>query len=67
VRDINLKYNASKLVNFDVIRNVILRGNKEDEHSPVVNVREDKKIIHKRAGGENEAFVTEAEDNLKRI
>jgi len=50
VRDITLNYTALKMVNFDVIRDMILKGNKGDEPS-VINVHTDKKIERKRAGG----------------
>jgi len=39
------------MVNFEVIRDMILRGNKGDEQT-VVNVRTDKKIKPKRKGAE---------------
>jgi hypothetical protein len=47
VRGITLNYNASKLVNFDVIRKMVLNGGTRD----VVTVNTDKKIRRKRNGG----------------
>jgi len=41
LRGITLNYNASKLVNFEVIRDIILKGNKGDEPT-VVNVHTEK-------------------------
>ena len=49
LRGINLNYNASKLVNCDDIRNMILRGNKGDEPT-LVNVHTEKKVKRKRKG-----------------
>jgi len=46
VTGISLNY-ASKMVNFEVIRDMIPRGNKGDEPT-VVNVRTDKKIKRKK-------------------
>jgi hypothetical protein len=51
VRGINLNYNASKLVHFDVIRDMILRGNKGDEPT-LVNGHTEMKIKRKRRGEE---------------
>ena len=51
LRGIILNYNASKLVNFDAIRDMILRGNKGDE-TAVVNVHTQNKIKRKRKGAE---------------
>jgi len=51
VRRITLNYNASKMVNFDVIRDMILEGNRGDETS-VVNVHIEHKIKRKRNGAE---------------
>ena len=53
VTGITLNYNASKLVNFEVIRDIILRGKKGDE-SYVVNVHTEKKI--KRKKGRNRLY-----------
>jgi len=49
-RVINLNYNASRLVIFDVIRETILRGTGEEPI--VVNVHTEKKIEPKRKGSE---------------
>jgi len=42
VRGITLKYNASKLVNFERIKDMILRSG--DEHQTVVNVTQRRKL-----------------------
>ena len=49
VRGITLNYSALKLVNFDVIRDMILKGNTGDE-PPVINVHTQNKIKRKRKG-----------------
>jgi hypothetical protein len=59
VRGIKLNYSASKLVNFDVVRDMTLRGD-ESEH---VMVRTENKIKRKRAGGIIN-IVTEPEDKM---
>jgi hypothetical protein len=46
VLGITLNYHASRLVNFDVIRRMILRGEPD-----IVTVRTEKKIKRKRKGG----------------
>jgi len=48
VKNINLNYNASKLVNFERIRYMILRT--VDEPQTVVNVHTEKKIKPKKKG-----------------
>jgi len=48
VRGITLNYNASKLVNFERIKDMILRSG--DEPQTVVNVHTEKKIKRKRKG-----------------
>jgi len=48
VRSITLNFNVSKMVNIDVIRGMILKGNE----SPVVNVHAENKIKRKRKGVE---------------
>jgi hypothetical protein len=63
VRGITLNYNASKLVNFDVIRKMVLNGGPRD----VVTVHTDRKIKRKRKGGGGVSIVTEAEDKIYRI
>jgi hypothetical protein len=45
VRGITLNYHASRLVNFDVIRRMILRGDRD-----IVTVPTEKKIKRKRKG-----------------
>jgi hypothetical protein len=62
VRGIILNYNASKSVNFDVIRNMVLNGGPQD----VVLVHTDKKIKRKpKGGGVN--IITEPEDKMNRV
>jgi len=53
VRGITLNYNATKMVNFDVVRDMIL-GDKP----PVVNVHAKYKIKRKRDGGGTVALAT---------
>ena len=62
VRGITLNYNAKQLVNFDVIKAMIL-GTRE----PTVTVHTEKKIKCKRNGGDTVAIVTEPEDKMYRI
>jgi len=66
VRGITLNYSASKLVNFENIRDMILRT-RYDEPPTVVNVHTEKKIKRKRTGGGLVAIVTEPEDKNYRI
>jgi len=67
VRGITLNYNASHLVNFDVIRDMILGKEKER----TVTVHSDHKIKRKRksegGGGGIVSIVTEPEDKIYRI
>jgi hypothetical protein len=62
VRGIRLNYNPSKLVNFDVIRKMVLKGGPRD----VVTVHTNKKIKRKRKGGRVN-IVTEPEDKIYRV
>ena len=62
VRDITLNYNAKQLVNFDVIKAMIL-GTGE----PTVTLHTEKKSKRKRNGGGTVAIVTEPEDKMYRI
>ena len=66
VRGITLNYNASKLVNFERIKDMNLRSG--DESSPVIIVHTEKKIKRKRkvAGG-LVSIVTGPEDKIYRI
>jgi len=59
VRGITLNYNAKQLVNFDVIKALIL-GTGE----PIVTVHTEKKIKRMRNGGGTVAIVTEPEDKI---
>jgi len=61
-RGITLNYNAKQLVNFDVIKAMIL-GTGE----PTVTVHTEKKIKRKRNGGRTVAIVTEPEDKMYRF
>ena len=62
VRGITLNYNTSRLVNFDVIRDMILK------EGPVVTVHTEHKIKRKRKGGGGiVSIVTEPEDKIYRI
>jgi len=64
VRGITLTYNASKLVNFEVIKDMNL-GKTETEH---VTVHTEKKINWKRKAEEGVvSIITEPEDKLYRI
>jgi hypothetical protein len=60
VQGITLNYHASRLVNFDVIRRMILRGEPD-----IVTVRTEKKIKRKMKGGV--ALITEPEEKMYRI
>jgi len=62
VRGITLNFNANQLVNFDVIKAMIL-----GKGEPTVTVHTEKKIKRKRNGGGTMAIVTEPEDNMYRI
>jgi hypothetical protein len=62
VRGITLNYNASRLVNFEVIRDMILYGGPDD----TVTVHTDKKIKRKKRGV-GVAIVTEPEDKIYRV
>jgi len=63
VRGITLNYNASKLVNFESIRDMILRTG-----DAVVNVHTQRKVKRKRMGrGGLVAIVSEPEDKIYRI
>jgi hypothetical protein len=62
VRGITLNYSASRLVNFDVIKDMILNGGPDD----TVTVHTDKKIKRKKCG-EGVLIVTEPEDKIYRV
>ena len=64
VRGITLKYNASKLVNFEVIKDMILWKTETEQ----VTVHTEKKNKRKRkAGGGVVSIIPEPEDKLYRI
>jgi len=65
VRGITINYNASKLVNFERIKDMILKSG--DEPQTVVNVHTEKKIKRKRKVGGLVSIVTEPEDKIYRI
>ena len=62
VRSITLNYHASKLVNFEVIRAMIL-----EQGEPIVNVDTENKIKRRRRVGGTEALVTKPENKRYRI
>jgi hypothetical protein len=62
VRGITLNNSASKMVNFNVIKKMVLNGGPRD----VVTVHTDKTIKLKRNGG-GVSIVTEPEDKTYRI
>jgi hypothetical protein len=62
VRGITLNYAALQVVNFEVLRSMISRGEPES-----VTVHTDKKIKRKRKGEGTVAIITEPEDKLYRI
>jgi hypothetical protein len=62
VRGITLNYNASRLVNFDVIKDMILNGRQND----TVTVHTDKKIKRKKRGA-GVAIITEPEEKIYRV
>jgi len=66
-RVINQNYNAQKLVNFEVTRDMVVE--KEREELNEVNVHTEKKIKRKiwKGGGGTVAIATEPEDKLYRI
>jgi len=67
VRSIILNYNASRVVYFEVIRNMILGGTAGEEPT-VVNIHTEKQFKRKRKGGDGHvSIVTEPEDNIYRI
>jgi hypothetical protein len=61
-RGITLNYNASRLVNFDVIKDMILNVGPGD----TVTVHTDKKIKRKKKGA-GVSIVTEPEDKVYRV
>jgi hypothetical protein len=62
VRGITLNYSASRCVNFDVIKDMILNGRPDD----TVTAHTDKKIKRKKRGA-GVSVVTEPEDKIYRI
>ena len=63
VRGITLNYSTSQLVNFNVIKDMILNKGRPDE---VVTVHTDKKIKRKRKEGRVQ-ILSEAEDKIYRV
>jgi hypothetical protein len=64
VLGINLNYSAFHLVNFDIIRDIILKG-KEGEKREIVVCTEEK--IKRKKGQGGVAIVTEPEDKIYRL
>jgi len=62
VRGITLNYSAKQLVNFDVIRVLVL----ETDSGPTVTIHTEKNIKRKRKGEGTVAIVTEPEDKTYR-
>jgi hypothetical protein len=62
IHGITLNYSSSRLVNFDVMRDLILGGNESER----VTFHTDHKIKRKSAGGRMD-IITEPEDKLYRI
>ena len=54
IRGITLNYNASQLVNFDTIKEIILKGDEEE----TVTVHTEKKIKRKRGRGESVGLIS---------
>jgi len=69
VRGITLNYNASKLVNFERIKDIFFRSGDEPSPETVISVHTEKKIKRKRkvAGGGLVSIVTEPEDKIYTI
>ena len=65
VRGITLNYSASQLVNFDVIRDMILKTGIPTPD--VVTVHTDKKIKCKRGKDGRVQILSEAEDKIYRV
>ena len=65
VRGMTLNYSTSQLVNFDSIKDMILKG------APPVTVHADRMIKRTRGGGEDGgacvSIITEPEDKIYRI
>jgi hypothetical protein len=61
VRGITPNYKASNLVNFDVIRKMVLKGGGPQD---VVLVHTDKKIKRKRKGDDGLTLISEPEDKI---
>ena len=65
IRGITLNYNASRLVNFDVIRDMIL--GKGEARTVTVHSEHMIKRKRKSGGGGNVSIVTEPENKIYRI
>ena len=63
VRGITLNYNAKQLVNFEVIKGMILGTGGE----PIVTVHTESKVKRKRKGGGTVSIVTEPEHKMYSI
>ena len=64
ITGVTLNYNASQVVNFEIIRYMILETGKEE---PAMTVHTERKINHKRNGGVNISIITEPEYKMYRI
>ena len=63
VRGITLNYKASQLVNFETIKDLVLKR----RSNSTVKVRTDKKITRKRIDGACVSIVKEPEDKIYRV
>ena len=67
VRGITLNYSTSQLVNFDVIRDMILETGRTTTGDDVVTVHTDKKIKREREKNGRVQILSEAEDKVYRV
>jgi len=68
VRGVTLNYNASKLVTFERMKDMILKSGDEPAETVIINVHTEKKIKRKRmVVGGLASIVTEPEDKIYRI
>jgi len=64
IQHITLNYSAKQLVNFEVIKEMILGTGRSE---PTVTVHTERKIKRERTGGGTVAIVTDNEDKMYRI
>ena len=67
VRGITLNYSTSQLVNFDVIRDMILKTGRSTPGDDVVTVHTDKKNKRKRGKDGRVQILSEVEDKIYRV